>query len=387
MKKYDFVVIDFETTGLDPESNEILQVSIIDNESNVLINKYCKPINLTEWEEAEEIHHITPDKVKNEKPFECYIDRVKEILESANTVVIYNAAFEIEFLKKYNIKINSKIDDLMMDFAIVYNEYSDYWGDYKWQKLSTCANYYGYYLNNAHDSLEDCKATLYCYKKYKNNEGKYEGKEYIGKTVDDFLESIRAIIGDNKVVRIDIGMYDTIKLPICEILGLKINRKALFNCKIESINYYTFRNWHIRTEECVEEEIKLRDKQIEHYLFVADSLRKECIGLSNRLSDNSYELKKLQKENLKLKERLGEAPPKEIEKLNKRYGTYTAEYCRTTKKPMFKNKNEYEPFADKLLSATRCKKIGQPVKENEEIYAFKKVMNGYCPLYFRKGDK
>ena len=35
--------------------------------------------------------------------------------------------------------------------------------DYKWQKLTTCAAYYEYKFN-AHDSLEDVKATLHCYK-------------------------------------------------------------------------------------------------------------------------------------------------------------------------------------------------------------------------------
>lgn len=39
------------------------------------------------------------------------------------------------------------------------------YGDYKYQKLSTCAEYYGYDWGNdtAHDSLADCKATLFCY--------------------------------------------------------------------------------------------------------------------------------------------------------------------------------------------------------------------------------
>lgn len=65
------------------------------------------------------------------------------------------------------------------------------------------------------------------------------------------------------------------------------------------------------------------------------------------------------------------------------YGFYTAEYCKSTKKPMFKSFNEYRPFADKLLSATKCKKIKRSVQKNEEIYAFYKVMHGYCALYFR----
>ena len=48
----------------------------------------------------------------------------------------------------------------------MYSEWNDKYGDYKWQKLTTCAEYYGYDWNSttAHNSLADCLATLYCHK-------------------------------------------------------------------------------------------------------------------------------------------------------------------------------------------------------------------------------
>lgn len=52
----------------------------------------------------------------------------------------------------------------MLAFAEIYGEWNEYYGNYKWQSLSKCAEYYGYTFK-AHDSLEDVKATLYCYKK------------------------------------------------------------------------------------------------------------------------------------------------------------------------------------------------------------------------------
>lgn len=56
--------------------------------------------------------------------------------------------------------------DVMKEFAPIYGEWSEYHGDYKYKSLSVCAGYYGYeWEGKAHDSLEDCKATLYCYKK------------------------------------------------------------------------------------------------------------------------------------------------------------------------------------------------------------------------------
>ena len=78
--------------------------------------------------------------------------------------------YDLRFLSANAIGAeNSKatVIDVMQDFADIYGEWSDKYGCNKWQKLTKCAEYYGYDWENdtAHDSLADCRATLYCYKK------------------------------------------------------------------------------------------------------------------------------------------------------------------------------------------------------------------------------
>ena len=125
--RYRKVVLDFETTGLS-KYDEILQVSAIDQEGNVLINEYCNPKNIRNWEEAEEIHGISPAIVKDKKPFEDYVGVLSDILTNANEIIIYNADFEIGFLKKYGVEFNNNIYDLMYVFAEIYGQWNEYFG-------------------------------------------------------------------------------------------------------------------------------------------------------------------------------------------------------------------------------------------------------------------
>ena len=88
MNLYEKVILDFETTGLSHNYDEILQVSAIDQDGNILINEYCKPKNICEWKEAEEIHNITSSMVKDKKPFEDYVEVLTDILTNADEIII-----------------------------------------------------------------------------------------------------------------------------------------------------------------------------------------------------------------------------------------------------------------------------------------------------------
>ena len=166
-KKYEIVVLDLETTGFNKELDEILQVSIIDKDKNVLLNEYCKPEYMKSWKSAEAVNGISPDIVKDKKPFKFFAKKVEEILNNAEKILIYNAQFDAEFLHAKGLKFpDDIIIDVMLDFSEIYGEWNEYFGNYKWQKLSTAAAYYGYKFN-AHDSLEDVKATLFVYNQMK----------------------------------------------------------------------------------------------------------------------------------------------------------------------------------------------------------------------------
>jgi len=76
-----------------------------------------------------------------------------------------------------------------------------------------------------------------------------------------------------------------------------------------------------------------------------------------------------------------------ILKYNGYYKCYTSAYARSTGLPMFGGseltKADYNEFADKLLSKSRCKQIKKPVTSEEKPVAWYRVKNGYVPLYYR----
>ena len=162
------VCFDVETTGLNPERDEILKISIINGSGETLFDEYIKPTHRRTWKEAEEKNGITPAMVKDKKHIEAYLDQLNDIFSSAKVLVGYNIEnFDLDFLKEAEITIPSdaKIYDVMIKFAPIYGDWSDRFGEYKYKKLTTCARYYGYGRFKSHDSLEDAKATLHCFKK------------------------------------------------------------------------------------------------------------------------------------------------------------------------------------------------------------------------------
>lgn len=153
--KRKILCLDIETTGFS-QSDEILQMSIIDGEMNVLFNQYFKPSKKETWPKAQAINHISPEMVASERPFSEYSKDITAILSSAYMICGYNSDFfDIPFLKRYKVSCpNVPSFDAMKMFQLVTKSKHA-------QKLTECAEYYHFDFQ-AHDSLEDTKATMYC---------------------------------------------------------------------------------------------------------------------------------------------------------------------------------------------------------------------------------
>ena len=169
IERKKIIVYDCETTGLNSDTDEIVQLSIVDGNGKILFNELIKPSYKKKWDSAERVHHISPDMVKEKKTFRHYKDQIKEIFDNAELIVAYNNSFDNGFIyecSKHDIDPYDKQNfDVMIEFAEIFGDWNEYHQSYKWQKLITCARYYDYEIENAHDSLYDVKATLHCFYK------------------------------------------------------------------------------------------------------------------------------------------------------------------------------------------------------------------------------
>lgn len=160
----NYIVIDTETTGLNAAEDELLQVSIIDNEGTVLFDSYIRPTQHTEWAEAERINHISPEMVADAPTIEEVMPEINDILKRYDKIVGYNVRFDADFLKHNGAEFadNTNFVDSMKIFSLYFS------ADNKRCKLTEAADYFCYDWSEheeAHNSLGDCYATLYVYKK------------------------------------------------------------------------------------------------------------------------------------------------------------------------------------------------------------------------------
>lgn len=159
-----FVIFDTETTGL-WDSDEIIQIGIIDQDGNTVFESLIKPSIPIE---NSHIHGITDDMVKDAPTLADVYEQVKAAL-TGGTVVIYNADFDLKMLRqslsKHDLATFSVASTCAMTkYAQFAGDWNDYHGNYRWQKLADAVAAFGKkhsdFGTKAHDACTDARATL-----------------------------------------------------------------------------------------------------------------------------------------------------------------------------------------------------------------------------------
>lgn len=160
------IVLDAETTGLNAQRDEILQLTILSDKGKILFNEFFRPTKHMTWPDSEKIHHISYEMVKDCEPITFYKKTIQSIINNADVIVGYNHSFDMAFLESAGIHSDPKKNyDLMLEFSQLKGDWDSEHNHYRWYKLKECADYYGYDWgkDSTHNSLSDCRAALFCY--------------------------------------------------------------------------------------------------------------------------------------------------------------------------------------------------------------------------------
>ncbi len=164
----NILILDTETTGL-ANTDEILQLSVIDGIGNVLWDRYYRPQNHTSWYYAQKVNHISPEFVADKPNIAEDSEEIIEMFRSCELVLGYNTKFDLRMLEN-NIP---QFNELVLNSEDVHNLYRKYEHEkllpnLEKHDLGSVSSFLGFVPNDneaMHNSLTDVKATLYIYKK------------------------------------------------------------------------------------------------------------------------------------------------------------------------------------------------------------------------------
>lgn len=157
------VCLDVETTGLDPRSDEVLQLAFVRGDGEVLLSCYVRPEHHSSWPLAQRTHGISPSMVEGCPSLALLKPEIEKFFEGTDLIVGYNVAFDLMFLQTADISFgNASVFDVMQEFAPIAGRWDADRQRYAWVSLAYCAKYYEVPLR-AHDALGDARATLGCF--------------------------------------------------------------------------------------------------------------------------------------------------------------------------------------------------------------------------------
>ena len=206
----DYTIIDLETTGLDPQFDEIIEMSALKIKNNKIIDQFSTLIR-PEYEIdkfIEDLTGITNIMLKNAPLIE---DKISEFVKFiGNDIIIgHNVNFDINFLYDNYLKITDK--ELKNDFVDTMRLSRNYLKELNHHRLIDLVNYYNIDVEQFHRALSDCKSTFDIYNSIKGDIiNEFENIQNFKDTLKRKKDKVQAknIISSNKEFDIDNLLYN-----------------------------------------------------------------------------------------------------------------------------------------------------------------------------------
>ncbi|WP_160674718.1 3'-5' exonuclease [Clostridium sp. C8-1-8] len=221
----DFVVFDFETTGLDAKADRIIQIGALRYRNNEKVDEFITYVNPQKPIQSNitDLTGITSSDVKNAPTISQIFPRFTEFIGDYK-LIAHNADFDIKFFlnNAYNLRVEKPKNEVIDTLALARKYIKDEKGlKLENYKLPTLKKFLGITVGS-HNSADDCIVCAEVYKKCK--------EKIVATTKPKKNENTEV---DNKFKEIEQQCYENIK----QIL-LRNNRPIKFLKPGHTGNYF-----------------------------------------------------------------------------------------------------------------------------------------------------
>lgn len=151
-----FVILDLETTGLDKEKDDIIEIGMLKISDFMIIDQYQKIISISQKipNNIVQLTGITDEIIEKEGVEETVVlDEIEEFIGDL-PVVGYNVQFDIDYIKKLCEKHNKEVFINKCKDVMTQVRRKKVLSNYR---LETVAKVYGIDYTACHRALDDCK--------------------------------------------------------------------------------------------------------------------------------------------------------------------------------------------------------------------------------------
>ena len=164
----NYVVVDIETTGLDPRFDEIIELAAIRYENDKEVSRFqslVKPENeITEF--IMELTGITNEMLNNAPSISSVLPEFRAFT-GGSTIIGHNVNFDVNFI--YDFSTYQSLPPFTNDFVDTMRLSRRLYKDMPNHKLQSLVSYLGIGGTVEHRALADCISTHQCYLKMKEH--------------------------------------------------------------------------------------------------------------------------------------------------------------------------------------------------------------------------
>ena len=152
----EFVVVDVETTGLDPIDHRVIQMALVRVQNGNVTEIFESIFNPEGPVGKTEIHGITQEQVDSAPLFKEKVEEIKQFI-SGRTLVAHNARFDLAFMRAEFERSEFILPWVEPLCTLRASEY--YLPELRRRKLADCCEAIGVVVENAHTAVGDAIAT------------------------------------------------------------------------------------------------------------------------------------------------------------------------------------------------------------------------------------